>query len=276
MGDCWFSYDHSYTCGQFYWGGTDYIGESFAWPSKGWVNGLLDLCDEFKPIAYYVQSFYSDKPMVRIAIFDEDEDTKKLWNDVDLRFQPMHSHWNWKEGQMLNLIAFTNCRQVELFINNKSLGVKNLADAEKQKIQWQIPYEPGVIKAVGRIGKKVVSEHTLKTAGKPVRILLNADKNIIAADGLDLAYITARVVDENEVIVPSAENMIKFTVTGAAVNAGICSSNLLSDELWQSDQRKAYEGRCLLVVRAKRQSGTVAIKASAEGLESAHILLKSK
>jgi beta-galactosidase len=271
-GENFFNYDHSYACGQFYWGGTDYIGESFAWPSKGW-NGIIDWCDFWKPISYYIKSLYSPEPMVKIALFDATHSDARVWNDVFMNTLKMSDSWNWKAGQKLTLYTFTTGDEVELLLNGRSVGIKKLKDHPKNKIAWELNYAPGIIKAIARKNGKDIAIDELRTAGQPARILLNADTAAINADGLDLAYITVTVVDNKGIVVPDAENDIRFDITGEGELAGVANSNRLSDERFVANHRKAYEGKCLLVVRSKTQTGKITIKAVAKGLQSAQLVI---
>ena len=275
-GDNWFEYDHEYTVGQFYWGGFDYIGESFGWPCKGWFRGLIDLAGVRKPASYYVESFYSEKPMVRIAVKDPKPGNNIVWNDANLNWEFLTSRWNWPEGQKMLVYTYSNADTVELFLNQRSLGSKKMAAFRKKKMNWDVPFEPGELRAVAYREGKVVAEHRLETAGKASRLVLESDRPLLRADGLDLAHVFAKVVDARGVLVPDAAQKICFSVTGAGANAGVDNGNQNSDELWQANERSAYNGQALLVVRSERQRGAVKIKARAEGLEPAELQLQAE
>lgn len=299
LGNEWFNFNHKTSVGLFYWGGTDYIGESFGWPAKGWVNGIIDWNDHWKSFSYYIQSLFSDEPMVHIATFDANSETKKYWNEVQLRFQPMHSHWNWAGKDSITLYTFSNCQEVELFINGKSQGVKNIPEEYYTKnitaysaeeynpdkpinvgpklqdgLEWRVPYQPGKVEAVSRINGKEVARHELVTSGKPYAVVLEPDRTIIDADGLDLSYITVKVVDKNGLLIPNAADNISFKVSGAGTNAGVGNADLLSDESFVSNQRKVFQGKALLIVRAGRDAGTIKVEAKAKGLKAAKTILK--
>ncbi len=296
LGNEWFNFNHDNSVGLFYWGGTDYIGESFGWPSKGWPNGIIDWNDHWKPFSYYINSLFSKEPMVHITVYDPGMESNKYWNEVQLRFQPMFSHWNWENNDSVRLLTFTNCHEVELFVNGKSAGIKQVPEeyytkdikahsAEEfdpddpvltgpemhKKLEWVIPYEAGTVMAEGKIDGKVVARHELKITGDASKIVLEADRKKIRADGLDLSYITVKVVDENNLIIPDAAHNITFSVSGAGINAGVGNADLLSNEPFVADQRKAFQGKALLIVRSKRESGKIKITAKAEGLQPADI-----
>ncbi len=296
LGNEWFNFNHDYGVGLFYWGGTDYIGESFGWPAKGWPNGIIDWNDHWKPFSYYIQSLYSETPMVHITAYDPDQETNKYWNEVNLRFQPMFSHWNWEGKDSVKLMTFTNAREVELFINDQSMGVRqvpkeyytkdiqaysaeaydpenpiNTGPKMHAKLEWTVPYTPGEIRAVARNGKEKVAVHELKTATAPHHIVLEADRDQIRSDGLDLSYLTVKVVDKEGRLVPDATHEITFEVTGPGSNAGVGSADMISDEPFQSNKRKVFQGKALLIIRSQREKGIVKVKALAKGLQSANI-----
>lgn len=268
-GEQWFDYDHSYAVGQYYWGGFDYIGESFGWPVKGWARGLVDLAGFRKPASFYVQSFYSDKPMVHIAVQNPKPGNNVVWNDVKLNWEYLDSHWNWPEGEKMKVFTYSNGDTVELFLNGRSLGTKKMADFKKMKMWWDVPFEPGILEAVARKDGKIVAEDRVRTAGPATALVLESDRPVLKDDGLDLAHITVKVVDDKGTVVPDASQKIHFSVTGAGTNAGVDNGDIYSNESWQGNERPAFQGRALLVVRAGRREGSVKILATAEGLKSA-------
>ncbi|RCW32518.1 glycoside hydrolase family 2 TIM barrel-domain containing protein [Marinilabilia salmonicolor] len=301
LGNEWFNFNHHNSVGLFYWGGTDYIGESFGWPSKGWPNGIIDWNDHWKPFSYYIQSLYSEEPMVHIAGFDEDDETSQYWNEVQLRFQPMFSHWNWGGRDSVNLYTFSNCEEVELFINGKSMGVKKIPveyytkditaySAEEydpehpintgpeihKKLQWRVPFSSGEIVAVARTSGREVARHMLVTAGDPYKISLEPERDTISADGYDLSYITVKVVDQHGILVPNATNQIRFNVSGVATIAGVGNADLLSDEPFVADERRVFQGKALLILRSDGEQGEIEVKAIGKGLKSAKVVVKAE
>ena len=272
----YFGYDHSYVSGQFYWGGTEYIGESFGWPSKGWINGAIDICNNLKPVAHSIRSFYSTKPMIKIAVYDKNETNEKEWNDNKINWQSMNFHWNWEGKDTLTVQTFSNCDSVELLINGNSQGVKSMTNCTEKKMIWHVKYAKGEIKALGIHGGKIEADDVLKTAGEPQRIIMEADKKEIKADGLDLTYLTIKVVDKNGIVVPSANNKIKFSVSGDGTNAGVGNGNILSDECLQGDFRSVFNGTCQLIVRSTQKPGAIKISAKSKDLQSASIIIGTK
>ena len=129
-------------------------------------------------------------------------------------------HWNWNPGQTIDIWVYTNCEEVELFLNGVSQGIQK-KDNDKLHLVWRLTYTPGTLKAVGRTGGKEILTQEVKTAGAPARIMLEADRSSITADGKDLSFITAKIIDENGTVVPLADNLIRFSVSGKGKAGGI-------------------------------------------------------
>jgi beta-galactosidase len=246
-------YDH--ISGMYVWTGFDYLGEPtpYSWPSRSSYFGILDLCGFPKDAFYIYQSEWTDKPMLHIF-----------------------PHWNWKAGEMVDVWAYyNNADEVELFLNSKSLGIKK-KQGEDLHVFWRIPYEPGELKAVSRKTGKEVLTKTLSTAGTPAKIILEADRLEIKADGKDLSFVTVKVVDKEGRLVPSADNMIKFAIAGEGEIAGVDNGSQTSLEPFKANYRKAFHGLCQAVIRSKEKESNVKLIATSEGLESAtvNILIK--
>lgn len=274
-GEVWFNWDKAYGAGQFYWGGTDYLGEGREWPNIGWYRGLIDLTGFIKDGAYYVKSFYNDEPMVRIAVQDAAAGSESIvWNAVKLTKDERRSHWNWQGMTNVTVYTYSNCEEVELVLNGRSLGIQKLAEVEKYLPTWAVPFEPGTLKAVARNGGKIVAEHEVKTAGKAERIVLQAERDSIGADG-DLGYINALVVDAQGTVVPNAQQTIRFEVDGDGENFAVSSADMWCAESFKGNSRNAYQGKAQLIVRSLRP-GVISIKATADGLEAGSAKLMAK
>jgi beta-galactosidase len=265
--------------GEFVWTGFDYIGEptpyfgggrgandSKDWPSRSSYFGFIDLAGFPKDRFYLYQSQWTKSPMVHVL---------PTWN------------WQGREGQAIPVMAYTNAEEVELFLNGKSLGRKKRFSepvvipvgrnasqdqkfSSKYRLEWQVPYAPGSLKAVAYSGGKQVAADEVKTAGAPARIRLAADRSTIQADGDDLSFITVRVEDKDGNLVPGADNLVHFAVTGAGALRAVDNGNAATEESFQADHRKAFSGMALLIVNAhKGQRGKIHVVASSEGLAQA-------
>jgi beta-galactosidase len=244
--------DLPYASGQFLWTGFDYLGESARWPLHGSPAGDLDECGFAKPLYYFRQSLWTDKPMVYLAVQQSRLRSATAWTAPDFG------------RSTATVLCYTNCQQVELLLNGKSLGTKRLADSPGHVLTWQVHYTPGTLHAVGDSG--CVCD--LTTPGRPDHIRLISDKSVMVADGRSLAFIEADVVDNANHLGFAAEDLIHFTLTGPATIAAVDSGDLISQESFQSDSRHAFHGQCLLIVRSGLQSGNVSIQASSTGLAS--------
>ncbi len=139
--------DNDYVMGQFLWTGFEYLGEAGRFPMRSNTAGVIDLAGNKKPEFYFRQSLWSDKPMVFIGTTDRltERGPVSLWDHK--RVEPL---WNYEDGKMISINAFSNCEEVELFLNGKSLGNKKMADFQNRTITWEIPFENGTLKAVAR------------------------------------------------------------------------------------------------------------------------------
>ena len=164
-----------------------------------------------------------------------------------------------------NVEIYSNAQQVELFLNGKSLGTKPInADASPRK--WSVAFVPGTLKAVAKSAGREVAAHELHTAGKPARIALTADRTKLPADWDSIAYVTATVVDNEGVVVPSANNLITFKIQGPGKIAAVDSADNASHESFQATERHTYQGRCVAILKATAPTGRITLEATAPGL----------
>ncbi|HUZ57662.1 MAG TPA: glycoside hydrolase family 2 TIM barrel-domain containing protein [Hanamia sp.] len=283
--------DHPWVIGDFVWTGFDYIGES----SIGWLGypqdknqfypwnlaycGDIDICGWKRPQSFYRDALWKKN---QLSIFvkplqpsfpvnpKKSEWSKWNWDDVV-------ANWNWKgdEDSIFEVNIYSSCDEVELFLNNKSLGKKPTNRSTKFMAVYNVPYTAGELKAVGYDNGKKVNTSVLKTAGEPTQIKLSADRARIKADNEDLSYITVDLVDKNGNRNPKAENLVKFEITGPGTIAGVGNANPISVESYQLPQRKAWHGRCLVIIKSGRKSGNIVLKASSTGLKSSELVIKT-
>jgi beta-galactosidase len=266
---------YDYVAGDFMWTGIDYLGEA-RWPMKGSSAGVIDMCGFRKDGFYFYQSQWTVKPVLHLF-----------------------PHWNWKgkEGQFIPVTCYTNCDTVELFLNGKSIGVKGYAfprlGMEGQygnypargrvlrttgdlHLAWDVPYEPGTLKAVGLKDGKVVATVEVSTAGDPAAIGLALDREAIAADRRDVAHITVQIQDADGRIVPTAANEVAFELQGEGKILGLDNGDTASKEDYQSNRRKAFNGLCLAIVQSTGKPGQIRVTASSPGLRSSSVTVTTK
>jgi beta-galactosidase len=245
---------YDYLSGMYIWTGFDYLGEPtpYRWPARSSYFGIIDLAGFPKDAFYMYQSEWTEKPVLHIF-----------------------PHWNWTPGQIVDVWVYTNCDEVELLINRASLGAQKKTD-EKLHLLWRIQYEPGTITGVGYKDGIEIMREEVKTAGDPAAIVLTPDRPEIMADGSDLSFITVTVVDKDGVPVPKADNLIKFSVDGKGIIAGVDNGCQTSMEPFKADFRKAFNGKCLLVVKAGAEAGDISVTASSDGLTSAITAIRAR
>jgi beta-galactosidase len=210
----------------------------------------------------------------------------------------MYPHWNWagKEGQLIPVTCYTNCDTVELFLNGKSLGVRgyefprygmegkwgNLPARAKTArttadlhLSWDVPYEPGTLKAVGTKDGNLAATIEISTTGEPATINLSVDRTKIAADRRDVAHVTVEIRDAQGRMVPTAVNAITFDIRGAGKIIGVDNGDMRSHEDYKSNQRAAFNGLCLAIVQSTAEPGEIKITASSPGLASSDVTITS-
>jgi beta-galactosidase len=250
--------DNPFMAGQFLWTGFDYLGEAL-WPAISFNKGLFDRTGEWSQLGLQRQSWWSDKPVVHIVRRSDNAGTGDWvanWTPVD-------------EGTYddARTEVYSNCEEVELFLNGKSLGTKT-KPADDSPRQWQVTYEKGTLKAVARNRGKEVANEELKTAGSPEKIILKADRPSISKNNDDVTYITASVVDENGITCPNSDKLISFTISESGLISAVDNGDTNSHELYRASERHTFKGKCLAIIRAKSPSGKITITASSPGLIS--------
>jgi beta-galactosidase len=273
----WLELDPAYLIGHYHWSAYDYLGES-EWPKKTWGRALLDLSGWVTPLGRYYQSFYSPRPMVHIMVYETDAEQVARFAAIPnprWDWPPMVDHWNWEGQPRLRLVTFSNCEQVELLLNGASLGTRTLSECENRRPEWDVPFAPGTLVAVGRTAGKEVARHALTTAGAPAALRLTPQTTTAHADGLDVVCVEAALVDAAGRLVPASGRRIRFAVSGPGVNAGVASGDVVSAEPWQGDSRSTWYGRCILLVRTSRTPGEITVTATAEALPQAECTISN-
>lgn len=283
--------NHPYVIGDFVWTAFDYIGEA----SIGWRGypqeknffpwnlaycGDIDICGWKRPQSYYRDALWNDN---QLSVFVKPPRPSFEENPNRIFWSKWHWHdavadWNWMgyENRPIQVSAYSSCEEVELFINNKSLGKKKTDRSTEFIAAWEVPYQAGILKAVGYKGKKQVKSATLQTAAEVFVIKLTADRNRIKANGQDLSYITVELTDTCGNRNPKAENLVNFEIEGPATIVGVGNANPISLESYQQLKRKVWHGRCLVIIKSENQPGDIHLKAFSNGLNTCEITIKSE
>jgi beta-galactosidase len=243
-----------FIAGEFLWSGFDYLGEPtpYGWPAKSSYFGIVDTCGFPKDIYYFYQSRWTDRPMVHLL-----------------------PHWNWSEGETVAVWAYTNCEEVELFLNNLSLGVRRFEPNGPLHLEWKVPFRPGTLRAEARRGGSVAARDEVRTAGAPVAVRLSTDRSELSASNEDLAFVTADIIDSEGVICPAVDNRVNFSVTGPGMIAGVDNGDPVCHESYKGTGRSAFHGKCLAIVRSTGRPGKITIAAAADGLAAGLISLQA-
>jgi beta-galactosidase len=245
---------NDFIAGTFVWSGFDFLGEPvpYRWPARSSYYGIVDLAGFPKDVYYMYQSEWTNKPVLHVF-----------------------PHWNWKVGDTVDVWAYyNNADEVELFLNGKSLGIKRKT-GDQLHVWWRVKFRSGTLKAVSRKNGKIVLTKEIITAGAPAKIELVADRKILKANGGDLSFITVKITDAYGNLVPYADNLVSFKVTGQGIIAGVDNGLQTDMESFKAPFRKAYNGLCLLIVRTSEKKGNIVITANSKGLKSASVVLKS-
>jgi hypothetical protein len=262
--------DNDYVMGQFLWTGFEYLGEAGQFPSRHSTSGIIDLAGNKKPEFFFRQSLWNDKPMVFLGTTDRVTNTGpvNLWSHK--RADPF---WNWGKDQIISVNAFTNCQEVELFLNDKSLGTKKLSDFQNRVITWDVPYIEGTLKAAARNMGKNVASYELKTSGNPALINAVCDAKTIKADRHDIVRIYVTITDNAGNTVYNAINEITCDITGPVRLLGMEDSNPQNIEDYRDNRQKAFHGRLLIFIQSLDKSGQVTITLSSPGLQGTAVII---
>ena len=183
-------------------------------------------------------------------------------------------HWTWeKEGEIKNIRLYTNCDEAELILNGESLGRKPLEEAW---VPFEVPYHPGELRAIGYRNGEKVAEDVQRTAGKAAAIRMEADRNAIEADGMDVSCVKVSIVDENGIVVPNAENHVTFEVTGAGHLLGLGNGDPGCRENDKASSRHAFSGLILALIQSGEESGEIKVRAVSEGLQDGELVLQAE
>lgn len=245
---------YDFLSGQYIWTGFDYLGEPtpYPWPSRSSYFGIIDLAGFPKDTYFMYQSEWTNKDVLHIL-----------------------PHWNWKDGDVVDVWVYTNYDEVELFLNGKSFGVKSKV-GDDLHIGWKVPFEPGTIKAIGKKAGKENLVKEIRTSGEPAKILLTADRKVISSDGLDLSFITVEVLDANNNPVPYANNLINFNVEGEGNLIGVDNGSQTNLQSFKGKFVNAYNGKCLAVIQSTEKPGTIKLTATSDKLSKAEITITTK
>jgi beta-galactosidase len=241
--------------GGFVWTGFDYRGEPSpnAWPNISSQYGIIDTCGFPKDSFFYYQSWWTSQPVLHLF-----------------------PHWNWTgmEGKEIAVWVYSNLESVELFLNGKSLGAKDVK--KDSHVAWVVPYSPGALEARGTKGGQVVMATKRETTGAPAKLVMKADRQQISADGEDVAMFAIEVQDARDRVIPITDNVVKFRVSGSGKLIGVGNGDPADHESDKGAVRKAFGGYCVAIVQSAKAAGSITVEAESPGLSSASVTIAAK
>ncbi|HVO34657.1 MAG TPA: DUF4982 domain-containing protein, partial [Gemmatimonadales bacterium] len=262
---------HDYFAGDFMWTGIDYLGESF-WPFKGFGSGAIDITGRPKDSYYLWQSQWTDRPVLHLL-----------------------PHWNWpgREGQVIPVLAYTNCSSVELFLNGRSFGVEAKefpaqgtsggwnsyalpvvrASTSDLHFSWDVPYQPGVLRAVGtRRDGSACAVAEVRTAGSPAAVRLLAERDTVTSAPGDVALVRFAIVDSAGTVVPTADDLLHVTVSGGSIVA-LDNGDMQGHDPYRTDSLRAFNGRGMAILKGTLP-GPLTVTARADGLGETRVTIQ--
>lgn len=237
--------DRDYVAGLFLWPGIDYLGET-DWPMICVDNGAMDRCAFPKDSYFFYQSQWTDKPVLHIF-----------------------PHWNWegREGETIPVWSYTNCDEVELFLNGKSLGKRDFNDTEKLHLEWDVRYQSGELKAIGYKNGKKVMETRKVTTGESIRFKIEPDRNTLVANGSDVVHLRISALDEKGMEVPTSDERFKITISGPAKLLALDNGDPLFRGAFQSSEIDLFNGLALAIIQSGKEKGTITVTIEGDNIK---------
>lgn len=251
--------DCPFCCGQFIWTGFDYIGEPTPYNTKNSYFGIVDTAGFPKDIYYFYQSVWLSP------------EQKKVLHIVP-------SYWDFIPGQEIDVLIYSNARDVELFLNGKSIGshVMELETSQDMRAHFKVPFEPGVLRVVGHFADGSECSEVQHTPSDPAAVVLTSDKETLLADGRDIAFVEISTVDVNGIPVGNARNRIRVEVSGAGRLVGLDNGDSTDYDSYKGDNRRLFSGKLLAMIESTLEPGEITVRAYSEGLENAELRLVSE
>ena len=247
------------------------------YPWHAAVCGDLDLTGYRKPQSYYRDILWNGGDRVYATVRLPEPEGKKIIA-VGWATYPTLPTWSWagQEGKELQVEVYSGAEKVRLFLNGKLIGEKPTGREQEFKATFSVPYMPGTLKAVGMRGDRAVAESVLTTADSAAGLRVTADRTVVQADGQDLSFLVVEAVDAAGQPQPHAEQEVQFSISGPGVLAAVGNGDGQDDAAYQSDRRKLFQGRALVVVRASGQSGRITVTARTPGLREGSVTIEAK
>jgi beta-galactosidase len=250
--------DIPFSGGQFIWTGSDYLGEPSPYWTKNSYFGQIDTAG-FEKDPFYLY--------------------KVMWRNDKTPVLHLFPYWDFNEGQLIDVFAYTNLPKVELFLNGISLGVDeiDIVNGQRLNCQWQIPFQKGILKAVGYDATGTIAAEAVQSSfGDGVKIILEADKKTLKANGEDLVFVSISTADENGIFVANARSRMDVKVSGAGRLIGLDSGDSTDYDEYKGRSKKLFSGRLLAIIAAKTETGEVNVEVTSKGFPTEKLLLQAE
>jgi beta-galactosidase len=272
-----------FVAGQFIWAGIDYLGESGGWPERGWETGLLETNGFIKPYAWYIASRYLEEPMVKITVKDsllaDSLNHLSSWQ-TKWAGAPLVDHWSFMDDPSdKEVVVFTNCSRVEIELNNRLVHTLKRDSFPDGVIKAMVPYETGTLVAhafyLSKEGKTQMVSDTLNSSSAAFALAMNPDRHQVEPNKR-VVHITTTVVDSTGERNPYSDQLVNYELDGPGKIRVIDNGDLADQTPYGSSSKKVRRGKQLLILQAGSEPGDIVVNATAEGLRSSSVKIKSK
>ncbi|MEN8202131.1 MAG: glycoside hydrolase family 2 TIM barrel-domain containing protein [Bacteroidota bacterium] len=272
-----------FVAGQFIWAGIDYLGESAGWPDRGWKHSLMQSNGFIKPQAWYIGSQYREDPLVKLTVKDsllaDSLNHLSSWQ-TSWAGAPLVDHWSFEDDHTTKeVVVFTNCERVDIQLNKNLIHTLNRKDFSDGVIKAKVPFEPGELVAhayfTDERGKTRKVSDTLRTSYSPHALAMHPDRSNVDEDNR-IVHITTKVVDSAGTLNPHSSHLVNYQLDGPGKIRVVDNGDLADHTPNNASSREVRKGKQLLVLQAGSEPGDLIVHASADGLKSSQVRIKSK
>lgn len=281
--------NRSFISGTFLWTGIDYMGESNKkWPCKSTTSGMLDQAGFTKTSYHMYKALWTNEPHIylcsqtsaesqyytdvtgKIVEHKEGEWQHRLWS-----WYSVNEHWNYRTNEKVMVEVISNCDEVELLLNNKSLGTKKLIDFPDRIYKWSVSFASGKLVAKGvKKGETITTERV--TTDKVTQLLVKADRAELTADGYDVAHLEVQLADAQGNPVLTVPKQVSFMVTGPLKRLGVDNGSVSNTQLYKANSIFTAKGKALLIVQSTSEVGKGKITVTSKGVAPVTIEIATK
>ncbi|HET6556964.1 MAG TPA: DUF4982 domain-containing protein, partial [Prolixibacteraceae bacterium] len=249
------------------WTGIDYLGESGAWPSRGFYSGFLDFGGFLKPRGHFREALWSIKPVTYIGTYPKQGDRNHLSTDA----WPI---WNYDKDQLIRVVCYTNAEKSKLFLNGTQVGEVKPLDDNTGVIYWDIPFQNGKLEVLGYDkNDQQICSYSIQSSSRPTEIKATPDLTVIKKDR-GVAQVVVQIVDEKGIPVMISEDEVTCELEGPGKLLGLEASNNSDMGNYSDAVQRVYHGRMIAYIQSAGTTGTINLKFSAPWLKDAAVTLQ--